>query len=134
MNYSGLIPWITEIANEKRLNTQSRLWVFSSVASDKGRPSNYHYGAAKSALNKTCEGLLLRCHNKPFMIRIFKPGFITSPMTIGKAPRILCTSPENIAKTIMRQPNKRGFEYLPWWWQVIMFFIKLLPSSFLSRL
>jgi hypothetical protein len=133
-NYSGLIPWITQIADAKRLECNSRLWIFSSVASDRGRPSNYHYGAAKSALNKMCEGILLRCHNKPFKVRIFKPGYIYTARTIKKAPKFLCTSPEKIAKIILSKPNKRGFEYLPWWWQIIMIIVKLIPSRFAAKL
>ena len=64
-NYAGLIPWLTAIATPERLAQPGRLWVFSSVAADRGRPSNYHYGAAKAALTAFCEGLLLRCHSKP---------------------------------------------------------------------
>ena len=58
----------------------------SSVAADIGRPSNYHYGASKAALTNFCEGMMLRCNDKPFNIRIIKvAGFISSPMTKGKA-------------------------------------------------
>ena len=53
-NVGGLIPWITAIATPERLARPGRLWVFSSVAADRGRPSNYHYGAAKAALELLC--------------------------------------------------------------------------------
>ena len=79
-NVGGLIPWITAIATHERLARPGRLWVFSSVAADRGRPSNYHYGAAKAALTALCEGLLLRCHDKPFAVRIIKVGFM-APQT-----------------------------------------------------
>ena len=86
-NYTGLIPWLTTIVTEERIQQPGALWVFSSVAADRGRPSNYHYGAAKAGLLRFCEGLLLRCHNTPFAVRILKAGFIASPMTYGKAPQ-----------------------------------------------
>ena len=89
-NYSGLLPWITAIASPERLVRPGRLWVFSSVAADRGRPSNYHYGAAKAALKVFCEGLLLRCHGKPFAVRIIQAGFMATPMSNGKAPPALC--------------------------------------------
>ena len=54
-NYLGIIPWIQLITSDERISRFGRLWVFSSVAGDSGRPSNYHYGAAKSALNTYCE-------------------------------------------------------------------------------
>ncbi|WP_338442408.1 SDR family NAD(P)-dependent oxidoreductase [Synechococcus elongatus IITB7] len=133
-NYSGLLPWLTAICTPERLRQPGRLWVFSSVAADRGRPSNYHYGAAKAALTTFCEGLQLRCQGKPFAVRIIKAGFMASPMTQGKAPAILCASPESVAKALLRRPNRRGIEYLPWWWSPIMALIRCLPPSLACRL
>ena len=133
-NYTGLIHWITAIVNPERLNKQSRLWVFSSVAADRGRPSNYHYGAAKAALTTFCEGLLLRCNGKPFAVRIVKAGFISTKMTIGKAPAVLCVSPRSVAKNLLRRPDSRGIEYLPFWWFPLMLLVRLLPPSVASKL
>jgi len=133
-NVSGLIPWITAIATPERLARPWRLWVFSSVAADRGRPSNYHYGAAKAALTALCEGLLLRCHGKPFAVRIIKAGFMATPMTVGKAPPALCASPESVARDLLRRPNRRGIEYLPCWWSPLMWLIRLLPAPIASKL
>ena len=133
-NYLGIVPWLTSITSADRILRKGMLWVFSSVAADKGRPSNYHYGAAKAALTIFCEGLFLRCHRKPFSIRIIKAGFINSPMTKEKAPKILCINAKTIAKILLRHPNRSGIEYLPWWWIIIMSFIKILPDSIVSKL
>ena len=133
-NVGGLIPWLTAIATPERLAKRGRLWVFSSVAADRGRPSNYHYGAAKAALTALCEGLLLRCYGKPFAVRIIKAGFIATPMTAGKAPPALCASPGSIARDLMRRPNSRGIEYLPWWWSPLMRLIRVLPAPIASKL
>ena len=133
-NYSGIVPWITSIASKERLSRQGMLWVFSSVAGDKGRPSNYHYGAAKAALTTLCEGLFLRCVGKPFSVRIIKAGYITSPMTLGKAPNFLCIDANTVAKTLLRKPNSRGIEYLPWWWLLILLVVKIMPNSITSKL
>lgn len=133
-NVSGLIPWLTAIASPERLARPGRLWVFSSVAADRGRPSNYHYGAAKAALTAFCEGLLLRCHGKPFSVRIIKAGFMATPMTVGKAPPVLCASPASVARHLLRRPGRRGIEYLPWWWSPLMMLIRLLPAPLASKL
>ena len=133
-NYSGLIPWITAITTKERISKSGRLWVFSSVAGDRGRPSNYHYGAAKAALTTLCEGLLLRCQKKPFSIRIIKAGFMATPMTIGKAPKLLCIQPSKVAKHLLRRPNRRGIEYLPWWWAIVMSIVRKLPRNIASKL
>ena len=110
------------------------MWIISSVAGDRGRPSNYHYGAAKAALTIFCEGLLNRLHKKPFKIRIIKAGFIYTSMTIGKAPKILCASKEYVAKSLVNKPYKEGIEYLPFWWLFIMKLVSILPKSIISKL
>ena len=133
-NYSGLLKWLIAIATPERLNSFSRLWIFSSVAGDIGRPSNFSYGAAKAALSCFCQGLFLKSYKKPFAVRIFKAGYIKTRMSIGKAPDILLLSPKKLAKQILKHPNKRGIEYLPWWWGFIMKIIKYLPNSLLAKL
>ncbi len=133
VNYSGLIPWLTEITKYERIKSKGCLWIFTSVAGDRGRPSNYHYGASKAALSIFCEGLLLRCYKKPFSIRIIKAGYMETPMA-SDAPKFLCISPNKVAKHLMKNPYKRGLEYLPWWWEIIMFFVKLLPVKFAAKL
>ena len=133
INYAGILPWLIEIMTEKRIKFKGSLWVLSSVASDRGRPSNYHYGASKAALSVFCEGLLLRCVNKPFSVRIIKAGYISSPMSAG-APKFLCTSPNKVASILIRDPYKRGIEYIPWWWNLIMFLVQRLPTYLAAKL
>ena len=134
INYISIIPWINEITKKERLFKPGRLWIFSSVAGDRGRPSNYQYGAAKAALTIFSEGLQLSCNNFPFKIRIIKAGFIDSPMTRGKIPKFLCLKPSKLAKILLRRPNKEGIEYVSWWWAIIMMIIKVLPSKFVSKI
>jgi decaprenylphospho-beta-D-erythro-pentofuranosid-2-ulose 2-reductase len=133
-NFAGLIPWLTAIVAPERIQQPGALWVFSSVAADRGRPSNYHYGAAKAGLLRFCEGLLLRCHGTPFAVRILKAGFIASPMTDGKAPPLLCARPEQIARDLLRHPRRRGIETIPWWWTPLMALVRRLPARLAARL
>jgi short-subunit dehydrogenase len=133
-NFTGLIPWLTAIVSPERIEQPGALWVFSSVAADRGRPSNYHYGAAKAGLLRFSEGLLLRCHGTPFAVRILKAGFIASPMTDGKAPPALCASPEQIARDLLRKPFSRGIETIPWWWRPLMAVVRRLPAGVAAKL
>jgi len=132
-NYLGILPWINEIV-KNQINKVSRIWIFSSVAGDRGRPSNFHYGAAKAALTTYCEGLELYCKNKPLRVRVIKAGFIDTPMTKGRVPNLLCLSPSKVARILLKNPNKRGLEYLPWWWKLIMMIVKSVPDVIASRL
>ena len=133
VNYAGIVPWLIAIMTEERIKYKGSLWILSSVASDRGRPSNYHYGASKAALSVFCEGLLLRCVNKPFSVRIIKAGYISTPMASG-APKFLCTSPNKVASILIKEPYKRGIEYLPWWWNLIMIIVRRLPPYLAAKL
>ncbi len=135
VNYSNLIPLISivykNIENTKKIK---RLWVFSSVAADIGRPSNYHYGAAKAGFTTFCEGLFYRSYKKPILVRIIKAGFIATKMSKGKAPKFLSVHPSKLAKNLLRNPNRRGIEYKPWWWNFFMKVIKKMPPFIISKL
>ena len=133
VNYLGILPWLTQITKNNRMDYEGSLWVFTSVASERGRPSNYHYGSAKAALNTYCEGLLLSCQKKPFSIRIIKAGFMKTPMAL-KAPSFISISTKIVADYLMRKPEKRGIEYLPWWWSIIMFIVRNLPEKYAAKL
>ena len=134
VNYYSLIPWINSITSEHRISKPGAMWILSSVAGDRGRPSNYQYGAAKAALTIFCEGLLNKLHKKPFKIRIIKAGFIYTSMTIGKAPKILCASKKYVAKILINKPYKEGIEYLPFWWFFVMKIVSILPKSIIAKL
>ncbi len=133
INFSGLLPFLVNFTTPERIEKPGRLWVFTSVAADRGRPSNYPYGAAKAALSIFCEGLLLRCYKKPFSVRIIKAGYIDTPMAL-KTPKFLRIQSKKVAKYLLRNPNRRGIEYLPWWWSIVMFLVRIMPISIVSKL
>jgi len=133
-NYTGVILMILKIISSLDNNSQKKIWVLSSVASDKGRPSNYQYGAAKAALNTFCEGLFYLNMNKKLSIRVIKAGFVGTTKTLKIAPRFLCISPQKFARKLLENTEKKGIEYLPRWWFMIMKFVKILPDAFISKL
>ncbi len=133
-NFLNLLPWISQITQKGRIKEKGSLWIISSVAGDVGRPSNYFYGASKAALTIFCEGLANYCYKYPFKVRIIKAGFIDTKMTKGRAPKILCANPSNLAKALLNKPNKSGIEYQPKWWRFVMFIVKRLPKKLISKL
>jgi len=71
------------LAAAKIVKQSGVIAVFSSVAGDRGRKSNFVYGAAKGGLALVAQGL---AHDLaatgPRMI-VIKPGFVITPMTAG---------------------------------------------------
>ena len=133
-NFLSLIPFIKNIISPDRLDRFGALWVFSSVAADRGRPSNFVYGAAKAGLTIFCEGLALKYINSKFKVRVLKAGFIDTKMSRGKSPSFLTTKPRAIARYLLKSSNRSGVEYLPGWWRFIMFVVGLLPAKLVSKL
>lgn len=108
----------------------------SSVAGDRGRQSNFIYGAAKGGLATLMEGLAHRfARNGKGRAVVVKPGFIDTPMTDGfdkSGP--LWASPEQVAGVIVRAMKRGGpVVYAPWFWRWILLVIRFVPFWALSR-
>lgn len=110
--------------------------VISSVAGDRGRPSNYLYGAAKAAVSTFCEGLRGRLYKAHVHLLDIRPGFVDTPMTQElQLPKSLLTSPERLALIIDKGIRKRkDVLYAPGFWGLIMFVIRCIPRTLFKKL
>jgi len=111
------------------------LAVISSVAGDRGRASNYLYGAAKAAVSHFAEGLRCRFAGTGVRVVNIKPGFVDTPMTAGFAKGALWASPDAVAGKIHEAILAgKGVAYVPWFWRWIMLVIRLIPDWLFRRL
>ena len=78
------------------------LAVIGSVAGDRGRQSNYVYGAAKGCLAIFLQGLAHRLAPAGVQVLTIKPGFVDTPMTAAFPKGPLWASPETVARDIQR--------------------------------
>lgn len=107
----------------------------SSVAGDRGRQSNYVYGAAKGALSLYLQGLRNRLFASGVRVITIKPGFVDTAMTYGLPGLFLVASPQAIGERIACAPDKSAdVVYLPWFWRYIMLIIKHIPEPIFKRL
>jgi decaprenylphospho-beta-D-erythro-pentofuranosid-2-ulose 2-reductase len=105
------------------------------VAGDRGRATNYAYGAAKGALEIFMSGLRQRLHPSGVQVLLVKPGFVDTPMTADFPKGPLWASPERVAQDIVRAMAKgRSVIYTPWFWRWIMLIIRHLPERLFVRL
>ena len=104
-------------------------------AGDRGRRSNYVYGAAKTAIDHFAEGLRCRFAGTNVRIVTIKPGFVDTPMTAEFRKGFLWASPEAVAASI-HSAVLRGREvvYVPWFWRWIMLVIRTIPGWLFKRL
>ena len=107
----------------------------SSVAGDRGRQSNYCYGAAKGALSLFLQGLRNRLSGSPVHVMTVKPGFVDTPMTEDLEGLFLVAPPERVAADIVNGfEKKRDVLYTPWFWRYIMLIIRSIPERLFKRL
>ena len=104
------------------------LVVVSSVAGDRGRASNYVYGAAKAAVSAYLQGLRNRLHRDGVHVLTVKPGIVESPMTAHLKRSALWTTPDRVARDIVRAiAAKKDVIYTPGYWRLVMLVFRCLP-------
>jgi hypothetical protein len=134
LSYIGLL---TPLANYFEKQGSGCIAVITSVAGDRGRQSNYVYGAAKSLVTTFCQGLRNRLAKANVQVLTIKPGFTDSPMTahIPKVGAIPWAKPEDIADGILQAiTKKKDVVYLPRFWQLIMLVIQHIPEVIFKKL
>ncbi len=111
------------------------LAAITSVAGDRGRQSNYIYGAAKAMISTCLQGLRNRLFDSGINVVDIKPGFVDTPMTESFDKGPLWATPETIASGIVAAIDKnRNTVYLPWFWYFVMFIIRNIPEFVFKRL
>lgn len=135
INALSTISILTIVANYLEEAKQGTIVTISSVAGDRGRQSNYVYGAAKSAVSCFMQGLRNRLHGAGVNVLTVKPGFVDTPMTAEFEKGPLWASPESVAVRIDKAITKgRNEVYVPSFWWLIMFVIRSVPESIFKRL
>jgi decaprenylphospho-beta-D-erythro-pentofuranosid-2-ulose 2-reductase len=135
-NALSVVALLTLVANRLESRRAGTIAVISSVAGDRGRKSNYVYGAAKGMVSLFLQGLRNRLSDAGVNVVTVKPGFVDTPMTAG-LPKggPLWAKPDTIAAGIVDAIDKgRDVVYLPWFWRIIMLIIRLIPERVFKRL
>lgn len=137
VNFTSAANWCLAAANVLEAQGHGALIVVGSVAGDRGRASNYVYGAAKGGIAVLVQGLAHRLLRSGARAVLIKPGFVDTPMTAHITPKgALWAKPDDIARVIVATAEaKRGgpVVYAPWFWRWIMVVIRSLPSFVLHR-
>lgn len=135
-NGTSVIALLTILATQFETQRCGSLAIISSVAADRGRPSNYLYGSAKAAVSTYCEGLQARLFKIGVHVTTIKPGFVDTPMTQGLSlPAVLLAQPAPVAQRIVKGiANKVPTLYAPGFWGLIMLIIRSIPQPVFKRL
>jgi short-subunit dehydrogenase len=135
VNFLSPVSLCTHLANILERQGGGTIAVISSVAGERGRQSNYVYGAAKGGLTRFLEGLRNRLAPKGVAVVSLIPGFVDTPMTANLKKGPLFASAAKAGAIIHRAiQRKRDVVYVPGFWRLIMLIIKSIPEGIFKKL
>lgn len=135
LNGTSTISLSAEIACVLSKQGGGTLAVITSVAGDRGRRSNYYYGAAKSAVSSFLSGLRSDMLKRGVNVVTVKPGFVDTPMTKEFKKGMLWASADKVAADIDKAVEKgASVLYTPWFWRYIMLIIRSIPEFVFKKL
>ena len=135
VNFVSAASLLSHLANLMEKRKGGTIAVISSVAGDRGRQSNYVYGAAKAGLTAFASGLRNRLQKSGVSVVTIKPGFVDTPMTAHVKKGPLFARPDTVARAIVRAIDRRkDVVYVPGFWRPIMWLIRSIPERIFKRL
>jgi len=131
VNFNSAIHLLEPLAAMMETRRCGFIIGIGSVAGDRGRASNYVYGAAKAGFAAYLSGLRNRLSKSQVQVLTVKPGFVNTKMTQGLLlPKVLVASPQQVAQDIVTAVDKkRDVIYSRWFWKYIMRIIVHIPES-----
>ncbi len=134
-NALSAISLLTLLAERFEQQRRGCIAVISSVAGDRGRGSNYVYGAAKGAVSLFSSGLRARLSKAGVAVVTIKPGFVDTPMTAHLKKNPLYAKPAAVGRRIYTAMLKgENVVYVPWFWRYIMLIIRHIPERVFKKL
>jgi decaprenylphospho-beta-D-erythro-pentofuranosid-2-ulose 2-reductase len=128
----SLLTWLANFCVQRHAGI---LAVISSVAGDRGRKSNYVYGASKAGLSAFLGGLRNRVDREGVTVLTIKPGPVKTAMTSSMKGSEKFADVNAVAKSIVAAvAAKKDTLYVPFQWQPIMFIIRNIPERVFKKL
>jgi short-subunit dehydrogenase len=138
LEVNGVSPvlFAEAFASQLRQAGRGTIAVIGSVAGDRGRKSNYVYGAAKGLVSRYIEGLQHRLVGTGVNVLLVKPGPTDTPMTAELKARGARLAPvESVARRIVKGIDQGDNTiYVPGKWYWIMLVIRHLPAFIFNKL
>jgi len=135
-NFTAIVSLLSIIANDFEQRKSGFIVGISSVAGDRGRKSNYIYGAAKAGLSAYLSGLRNRLTSSQVHVMTVKPGFVATQMTKNMdLPEKLTAQPREVAQHIFKaQQSHKNCIYSKWQWRYILLIIRSIPEFIFKKL
>ena len=134
INARSVLALALLLASRLEAQGSGAITLISSPAGERGRQSNYIYGAAKASVTVLAAGLRHRLASRGVRVLTILPGFVDTPMTASFAKGALWATPDRVAADIVRALEAGfGTIYTPWFWRWIMAIIRSVPERIFIR-
>ena len=135
-NYTGAVSILDKVANEYVAQKKGVIVDISSVAGERGRQSNYHYGSAKAGFTAYLSGLRNRLFHEGVHVVTVQPGFTYTRMTENmRLPKPITGHPSEVADAIYNAvQEKKNVIYVKWMWRWIMCIIRSIPEGIFKKM
>lgn len=134
-NLEGPANVLAHLANAMETRGSGTLVGISSVAGDRGRASNYVYGAAKAGFTAFLSGLRNRLAKKDVHVVTVLPGFVRTAMLDGiDTPGPLTAEPAEVGAAVLKAVQKKtNVIYTRSIWRVVMAVIRNIPEPIFKK-
>jgi len=134
-NFTGTAVLCQQTAERLAARGGGTICVFSSVAGDRARRSNYLYGSSKAGLSAFLEGLGFAYGDRHVRVVCVRPGFVKTAMTAGLPVPPFAGEPDAVARVVLRAMDRgTPVVYAPPIWRLIMLAIRMLPRFVMRRM
>ena len=135
VNFTSPVLLLGALAQRFQAQRSGMIAVISSVAGDRGRKSNYVYGAAKGGLQHFLEGLRHRLHQAGVGVLDIRPGFVTTKMTshLSRGGPLWASADKVAADIVQAVTARKAVVYTPWFWRWVMLIVRSLPRMVFHR-
>jgi decaprenylphospho-beta-D-erythro-pentofuranosid-2-ulose 2-reductase len=135
VNYVAPVACGVALAQHLKVQRHGALAVFSSVAGERVRRSNFVYGSTKAGMDGFFTGLTEALRPSGVLVTIVRPGFVKSKMTDGLDPAPLSVTPEQVAEITVDAVRKRKeLVWAPAPMRVVMSILRHVPRPIFRRL
>jgi len=135
VNMAGAGSLLIHSAQRLREQGSGTLVVLSSVAGERARAANAVYGASKAGLDALAQGLGDALHDYGVRVLVVRPGFVHTRMTQGLQPAPLSTTPESLARVVVRGLDQESHTvWEPPTLRWLMIGMRMLPRPLFRRL
>ena len=135
VNFTGTVVLCQMAAERLAARGGGTICVFSSVAGDRARQSNYLYGSTKAGLSAFLDGLGQAYADRGVTVICVRPGFVKTQMTAGLPVPPFAGEPDAVAKVVLAaMTSRKRVVYAPGIWRWVMLAIRSLPHFVIRRL